>query len=76
MSRRVYSAMPFLRELRQLIDWWCSQSSLSLDDWMALDSMETDVFNCGAPDESEDSAASPQAVVRRFRLRDVASFAA
>ena len=36
---RVYNAIPFLRELRQLLDWITANTSLSLNEWMIFESM-------------------------------------
>ena len=39
LEYRVYNAIPFLRELRQLLDWITANTSLSLNEWMIFESM-------------------------------------
>lgn len=59
MFCRIYTAIPFLREMRLLLDWWVSKTSLSLDDWMTLDSMKTDLYNCGGDDGDDEGPVKP-----------------
>lgn len=41
---KAYLAVPFLRELRQLLDWMASPTSLRLEDHMQFESMYTDLY--------------------------------
>ena len=41
---RVYNGIPFMREMRQLLDWITANTCLDLNEWMIFESMYTDLF--------------------------------
>ena len=61
---RVYNGVPFIREMRQLLDWITANTSLQLDEWMVFESMYTDLFL------SVNSFRLPQAAARATVCRE------
>ena len=41
---QVFSAIPFLYELRELLDWSCTATCLTLFDWLKLEDINTSLF--------------------------------
>jgi hypothetical protein len=44
MAPQVFSAIPFLYELRELLDWSCTATCLTLFDWLKLEDIHTSLF--------------------------------
>ena len=40
----IFAAVPFLYELRALLDWSCTATTLSLFDWLKLEDIHTSLF--------------------------------
>jgi hypothetical protein len=41
---QIFSAIPFLYELRELLDWSCTATCLTLFDWLKLEDIHTSLF--------------------------------
>lgn len=41
---QIFSAIPFLYELRELLDWSCTATCLTLFDWLKLEDINTSLF--------------------------------
>lgn len=41
---QVFAAIPFLYELRQLLDWSCTPTTLSFQDWLKLEDINMSLF--------------------------------
>lgn len=44
MAFHVFQAIPFLYELRELLDWSCTATSLTLFDWLKLEDISISLF--------------------------------
>ena len=44
ISYSIFSAVPFLYELRALLDWSCTATTLTLFDWLKLEDINTSLF--------------------------------
>ena len=40
----IFAAVPFLYELRALLDWSCTATTLTLFDWLKLEDIHTSLF--------------------------------
>ncbi|XP_020715968.1 piezo-type mechanosensitive ion channel component isoform X2 [Ceratitis capitata] len=44
MSFKVYMAIPFLYELRTILDWVCTDSTMTLFDWLKMEDIFADIY--------------------------------
>ena len=44
LAAQIFAAIPFLYELRALLDWACTATSLQLYDWLKLEDIHTSLF--------------------------------
>jgi len=68
---RIYRAIPFLYELRMMLDWTCTSTTLYLGEWIKVEDISSGIFICECNlnwmQAEKRKKGQPQPTVRKWR---------
>ena len=64
----IYKAIPFLYELRTMLDWTCTRTTLGLFDWMKLEEIRASLYNISVKNvgRAKRTMGEPQTMLVKF----------